>query len=232
MPVARRELIGNRLALAGAVLYFLEWVAIAFLPSVPTDKLGRDPVAIVDVYRGHAGVIAFAAGWFSVVLLGRVLYVAGVRRALAASGCESALADVALVAMGVSVALEVASFGLVATAGWLTDAGASASAVVSFDTGGSIVYLMAFGPLGVSVVTSSLAMLRSRAFPPWLGWLGVVVGAFAVLGGILEAAATGKTGTFHDLGTIPLNIGVAGFWIWIVVTGAILWRHTPRTSRS
>src|SRR2546421_9833353 len=94
---SRGCLVGNRLALAGTVLYFLEWVGIPFLPgTLPTDRLGHNPAATVADYAHHPGTIAFVSGRFSVVLLGRIVFVAGLRTALCDTGREHALADVAL----------------------------------------------------------------------------------------------------------------------------------------
>jgi hypothetical protein len=73
-------LIGNRLALAGAILYLLEWAAIAFLAEQPTDRLGENAGAITEAYSGEARTTALAAGWFSAVLLGRILFVAACER--------------------------------------------------------------------------------------------------------------------------------------------------------
>src|SRR2546423_15658274 len=81
--VPEPRLSGNRLALAGAVLYFLEWVAILGFGAgtAPTDP-GTSPKDIVAEYSGHATAIALAAGWYSLVLPGRVLFVAGARAPL------------------------------------------------------------------------------------------------------------------------------------------------------
>ena len=71
------RLVGNRLALVGTLVYFLEWLAIAFIPETGDPALlGEDPAVVVDVYRGEAGASGFAAGWFGLVLLGRILFVA------------------------------------------------------------------------------------------------------------------------------------------------------------
>lgn len=224
----RDRLVGNRLALAGTVLYFLEWVAIAFLPEVPTERLGDDPAAILEAYADEAGTVAFAAGWFGVVLLGRILFVAALRKAFRDSGRESGLLDFALGAMIVSVTVEVVSFSLPAAAGWLAEGGADASAIVALDATGSVAFELVFGPLGVSVLTASAAMVGSRLFARWLGWLGLVAGCLLIAGGIMGAAALGADGGFHDLGEQASSIGALAFWIWILATSVILWRRSPR----
>jgi hypothetical protein len=146
--VTRAGLVGTRLAAAGAALYFLEWVAIAFLPAVPTARLGDDPAAIVAAYRGHASAVAFAAGWFSFVLLGRVLFATALRHAFRESGRRSALLDFAVAAMAISVVLEVASFVSAAAAGWLADAGADSAVVAGLDAAATVGFMMIFAPLG------------------------------------------------------------------------------------
>ena len=219
--------MGTRLAAAGTLLYFLEWIAIALLPSVPTGRLGDDAAAIVENYRTDAGAIAFAAGWFSFVLLGRILFAAALRQSFRDSTRHSAVVDFAVAAMAVSVVLEIASFAVAAAAGWLVEAGGNADVVAGLDATSTVGFSMIFAPIGASVVAFSAVMLSSRLFPPWLGWLGVVAGAFGVLGGLIEPAATGADGTFHDIGTIPSGIGAGGFWIWLIASSVVLWRAAP-----
>src|SRR6266550_6898714 len=92
----RARLIGNRWTLVGAILYLLEWVAIAgFNPgNTPTSFLKPD--AVVTMYASHAGGVAAAASWFSVVLLGRILFTVGIRDSLKRSGADTLLADFAV----------------------------------------------------------------------------------------------------------------------------------------
>src|SRR4051794_10588244 len=105
MDSERGRLVGNRIAWVGAVMYFLEWVAILSIPSVPTDTLGRDPSGIVAAY-GHAKAIGLAAGWFSVMLFGRVIYTIGlVRDAFRGLRRERLFANITVAAMGLSVAI-------------------------------------------------------------------------------------------------------------------------------
>ena len=101
------EPIGNRLALVGAVVYLLEWVAIvAASPPGPFGP-GATSADILDAYSGHDGAAALSAGWFAVCLVGRVIYMAGLKASLRARPVALALMDVAVAAMAISVALEV-----------------------------------------------------------------------------------------------------------------------------
>lgn len=194
MESSRRQLVGNRIALAGTALYFLEWVAIVLIPSVPTDKLGRNPEAIVAAYD-HPKAIGVAAGWFSVVLLGRIVFSIGLRDAFRGLRRERLFANIAVAAMALSVAIEVISFGMTAAAAWVADAGGDQSAVVTLDAASEVVFELVFGPIGVSVLVGSIAMVLSRLFPRWLG-VGVVGGSMLVVGGILDVGASERAVAF------------------------------------
>jgi len=223
----RDQLVGNRLALLGTLLYFAEWIAIPFIPSVPTDKLGVDPAAIVAEYT-HPQRMAFAAGWLSFVLLGRILFAIGLRDAFRDTRRELPLATFAVAAMAMSVAIEVIDYALVTSGAWLAHAHGAASAIVALDTAGTILFDMIWAPIGVCMVAGSLAMHLSRLFPRWLTWLGLVAGALVICGGIVAASAQGATGSFHTVGGILNGPPTFGFWIWMIGTSVVLFRATPR----
>jgi hypothetical protein len=229
-PVHGSRLVGNRFALAGTVLYFMEWVGIVLAPSLPTDKLGRDPASILSAYADRPGWTAFLAGWLSVVLVGRVLYVAALRSAFRDSGYASTLLDVALGAMSISVAIEIVSYDVVGAGAWLADRHAGAATVAALDAASTVLFLTIFGPLAVSVVAASIPMVTSRLFPRWLAWLGVVTGVLLVVAGIIGASAQGASGGFHDLGGVLGSVPVAGVWLWMIATSVLLFRRAPRSS--
>jgi hypothetical protein len=63
---ARDDLIGNRLVLAGAVLYLLEWVAIiAASPPGPVAP-GTSTAELVDTNAENAGGAAVSAAWSAI----------------------------------------------------------------------------------------------------------------------------------------------------------------------
>jgi hypothetical protein len=227
MESTRGRLVGNRIALVGTIMYFLEWVLIVSIPSVPTDKLGRDPAAIVAAYD-HPKAIGVAAGWFSVVLFGRVVFTIGLRDAFQGLRRERLFANVAVAAMGLSVAIEVISFGITAAAAWLADTGSNQSAVVALDAASEVVFELVFGPIGVSVLAGSIAMLLSRLFPRWLAWVGLLGGSLLVVGGILDVGGLGASGTFHDVAGAFSSLPVPLVWIWMIGTSVVLFRATPR----
>lgn len=212
----------NRLVLVGAVLYFLEWVAIPFVADLPTNKFGSGAHRIAEAYADHPASVAFAAGWFSLVLLGRLAFIAGIKAAMGRD--RHGLLDWALGAMGVSIAIEIASYAAVGAAAWLAHAHASASGIVALDALGSILFILVATPFAVSVVSASMAM-HAAGFPKWIAWLGMVSGTLAVGGGTISAMALGSTGTIHTVGEQLLGAPAGLIWIWMVATSVYLFRR-------
>ncbi len=75
MALERRLLVGNRLTLAGVILYLLEWIGILTFGTgtAPTNP-GTSPREVVAEYTQHANAIALLGGWLALVLLGRILF--------------------------------------------------------------------------------------------------------------------------------------------------------------
>lgn len=159
------------------------------------------------------------AGWFAVVLLGRVLVFLALRRALVDSGHGHLLLDLAVVAAAVSVALEVASYGLAAAAAHLAAEGEEAGMLVADQVGAGL-NLMIGGGLGVAIVAASYCMWRSGLFPTALNALGLVSGV-AIVGAQLTVAPSLGT-LFEILYFFPLV-----FWVWMIWAGVVCWRRSP-----
>lgn len=211
-------LTGNRLVLAGAVLYLLEWVAIiAAGVDVP---LGASASAhdVLSAYAGHADALGWAAGWFSVVELGRVLLMVGLRAALADSGRPQRLMDVAVVAMAVSVALEVVVYAVAAGAAWALGHGGSAATTRTLDAVASSASEMLYGPLGVAMLCAGVAMWRSGLFPRVLCGLALVSG--------VACTAIGLALTAPRFAAVAGALSAAALllWIWMLWTGVVCWR--------
>jgi hypothetical protein len=203
----------------------LEWVAIAGFNAGNTPTSFLKPDAVVAMYTSHAGGVAAAASWFSLVLLGRILFTVGIRDALKRSGADTLLADFAVVAMAVSVILEIASYALAGAAGQLARNGGETAAVVGVDAAGSWLNIMLFAPLGVAILAAAFAQLRSGLFPAWLTWLGVASGLVGtVLGVVIGPALAAGQGPFQTVQM--LSIATLGFWVWMLATGILLFRRT------
>src|SRR3954447_6542841 len=214
--------IGNRLVLIGAVLYLLEWVAIfAANLSIP---LGADATGsqLASGYVGHEDALGWAAGWFSVVLLGRILIVTGLRAALVDSGRRQPLMDFATAAMAVGVTLEVATYGIVAGTSWAGSHGASTGELRILDSVAFAVSGMVWGPTGIAILSCAVAMWRSRLFPRVLVIMGIAAGGLLTLLGAVFLAPR-----YVDVAS-ALMIAPALFWIWMLWTGVLLWRQSEK----
>jgi hypothetical protein len=237
----RRPLIGNRLALAGVVIYFLEWIGIAALDigNVPASQ-GTSGAEILAQYDQHGAALALMAGWLSLVLLGRILFVAGIRHGLRKSGAETLLADFAVVAMAASVILEIAAWTMAAGGSYAAASGADQSTIIGIDGVANFFTQVIGAPLAASILTASVAMMQSRLFPAWLCWLGLVAGVLASGYGVIAGAAfavggsctaalclTGSASVLPGLAQL-LSATLLGVWIWMVTTGVVLFRAADR----
>ncbi|MGZ8741816.1 MAG: DUF4386 family protein [Nocardioides sp.] len=76
---------------------------------------------------------------------------------------------------------------------------------------------------GVAVPMFAVAILRTRALPRWIGWLGLLVGVLAGWLGLLSPASSVIEGI--------ASIGFIGFFVFMLSMGiAILGRHDTRQS--
>ena len=216
-------LVGTRLALAGAVLYLLEWVAIIgtsppgpYGPGTATSDLLAD-------YATHAGRAGAAAGWFAIVLLGRVLFVAAVRSSLRSDPRLLPLLDLALGAMAVGVVLEIAAYVMDAATARLAADGAGAAVVSALDQTAYWTDLLIAGPSGVAVLATAAAMLWSRRYAGWLCWLGLGSGAAWLATGLVGGVTVGTGNGGGALDPVE-SVAALSLWVWMIATGVVLWR--------
>lgn len=224
MGELRRDgLVGNVWVLAGGVLYLLEWVAIIWAGVAGVGvQVARDASSseVMASYAGNEDALYAMAGWFAVVLLGRILLFIGLRHALADSGHGHPLLDFAVAASAVSVTLEIASYGLAATAAAPANAGDESLAVL-VDQAGAGLNLMIGGGLGVAIVCTTYVMWRSGLFSLPLVMLGAVSG-IAIIGAQITTAPSMQP-LFDILYFFPLV-----FWVWMLWAGVVCLRARPR----
>jgi hypothetical protein len=222
--VQTRALVGNRLALAGTVLYLLEWVAIVGAGGIDVlFKPGTSPPKVLDAYAGHSNAYAWAAGWFSEVLLGRALFAVAVRRGLISSGLQDASADFAVLAMTAGVVFETAAFAMVMGAAILADHGATADMVAGLDTSALSIESLLWGPTGLAVLALAWAMFRSSLFPRALCAVGGVGGILLLVDGLVFNAPRFVSAQSALQGGVPL------MWVWMLWTGVLMWRRGEKS---
>lgn len=212
------HLVGNRLVLAGAVLYLLEWIAIIGASMEAPSASDVSAAKVLDGYQGEQDALVWAAGFFSVVLLGRVLIVIGLRKGLVDSGRPHGLIDLAVVAMAASVVIEIVSYGMVGGTAVVANHGGDADVVRGLDSVAFTVNTMIFGPLGVAVLAASWAMLRSGLFSRYLCWVGLLGGALLAVYGLAFAQSESAGDAFQAAALL--------FWVWMLWAGVVMWRHS------
>lgn len=222
-----RTLVGNRWVLVGGVVYLLEWVAIIWVGAVGVGAFverGASPAELVETYAGHEDAMYAMAGWFAVVLLGRILLFVALRQALSDSGLRHPLMDFAVAAAAVSVTIEIASYGLAAGASGPAVGGAQTT-TAAIDSAAAGLNMVGLGGLGIAIVCSAYCMWRSGLFPMPLNVIGLVSG-LAITGAQL-AVSPSLESLFDVLFAFPLL-----FWAWMLWAGVLCWRRTPREAGS
>ena len=223
-----RTLTGNRLALVGAILYLLEWAFI--IPSgvrVPRPGSTAEQIAAAYSTQPSSGYGLLFAG-LSVVLLGRIAFISGLRNSLRQTNGTRVLADVAFGAMTTSVVLEMVGEAIRWTASRTASQGADTLTVFALHESFTGLTFAVGVALGASVLTGSLGMLLSGEFPRWLAVFGLVAGVTF----IAYAASGALTGALPNVGGLPWLAWVA----WLLTTGVILFRRArpilPRRLKS
>jgi hypothetical protein len=145
----------------------------------------------------------------------------GLRAALRDVGRLRPLLDVAVIAMAVSVALEIVVYAVAAGGAWSLDNGGSSDVVRVLDAASYQLNQTIYGPLGVAMLCAGWVMWKSGAFNRVLPVLALVAGTLFTLLGLVFVAPR-----FSGVAQ-ALSAGAILMWIWMVWTGVVLWRARP-----
>ena len=220
---AGRRPAATRLVLAGAVVYLLEWVAIIGAGIDFPVPPGTASSEVMSHYLGHADAAGFAAGWFALVLLGRMVLMIGIARSVAGAPRAVAALRLAVAAMALSVALEVVAYGLGAAAAEVAPSGAAG--VVALNGAAWVLSNLVLAPAGVSVLCAVVGMWRSTMYPRLLQVPGVVAGLLLASAGLVMAPRlSGALTGLAQIGPLPM-------WIWMVWSGVVAWRGTRQAGQ-
>src|SRR5207253_4589751 len=152
--------VGNRLALAGAIWYLLE-IPILFPFVSATSPSVTKTAELATYYSAQKTNLLIGAAGASVVLLGRIAFSAGARASLQRTAGVRALADLALGAMVLSVVFEVAMTVRFASAGWMAAAGGEPAGVVALHYAADNVGFAVFQAIYVAMVSTTLVSVYS-----------------------------------------------------------------------
>lgn len=76
---------------------------------------------------------------------------------------------------------------------------------------------------GLTILVFGVAMLSSRRFPRWLGWVGIAGGVGNVAAGVAQAH-TGFSGLAMSVSMTASSV----LLVWAVALGVAMWRLAPR----
>jgi hypothetical protein len=206
----------ERYGAAAGVLFVILALVSSFLPGESPPAIDDSARDIAKYFHGHSGAIqagAFLIGlgaiaflWFIGSLWSRLRRPEDTRR-LATIAAGGGVVSVGLVLVGFSmnatISLRLASLGLLGARFFYTLA--------------NVVIAMASFSIAVLVVATSVAAIRAKVFPVWLGWAGVVLGLLWVVAGL--GVSTDNSGIFA-LGFVAFLL----WMVWILVVSVFLYR--------
>ena len=134
------------------------------------------------------------------------------------------LMRLAVPAMLASVVLEIATYAVVSGAAWAQAHGGTAASLRGLDAVAFQLNLMILGPAGVAMLCAGAAMWASELFSRALPVLALLIGALLTLAGLVSTAP--KLSGLES----ALSFAIAGFWVWMLWLGVLLWRRTPARS--
>ena len=67
-----------------------------------------------------------------------------------------------------------------------------------------------------------VALLGSRNFPSWVGWVGVVFGTIGCGAGVVQLVLGVTTLT----GLVLVPISIVAVTLWIICVGVLMWRRS------
>lgn len=220
------RILYNQLALLGAIFYLLEFAFIVPFAKTPPGA-GSTNSELADFYvANHTSILIYVAG-VSAAILGRILFAAALRDALRQIPGTRTLMDFVFGLVVVGVTVESIGLGMEAVAASIGTYGseppvAVAAALQNASSNLSIPLTIAFG---LFAAVASLAMLRPRLFPRWIGWTGLVGGIAYVLSVALHFAPD------NSILSLGQFIGWLLIIVWMLATGIVMFRRT-RSRRS
>lgn len=216
------NLLGNRLALIGALWYLLELVAIAlFFRRIP--PAGSAASAYAAYYAANLTTLPLFVVGVSAAILGRVAFAVGLRYAFRQFENYLPWFDLAVGLSIVSVTVETVGMGMLAMALSMAGSGMNDASLfaASFHHATAPFQSLVSISFAVVVLIGAAVMLRTRVLPAWLGWIGLI----GAVGHLLSVNAGYYPASLMDVREMLEFLGVLLLWAWMVGTGILLFRR-------
>jgi hypothetical protein len=204
----------------------------AMFSTLPEPKDGTTGDALRRFYEDNLAATGLAVLGLTLSMIAFVLFLVGLRRLLSEAGAERSTIDL----MTVSGTLVTLWFWVEAATGSMVSVMANDSGRLSEYDDQALAHLDLFSRFsetfadiglaltGLFVASVSLAAIRTRFMPRWIGHVGLVVaaGCAVSLAGIAWVNPVSTTGFF---------VGLLGFFLWTLMTAvALCVRGLRRTS--
>ena len=210
----RLEKMAGVAAIVGILFIVVANVQLGSPPKAadPVEKV----VAFFSDSRSQILVYAYLFG-LGLVLL--TVFGAVLRTTLRRAGDTSALPDLVLVAAAWIGAADLVNVGVWATAAFRAPSLDPGAAQALFDASN-----IGFALLGIPFVilfgAASISALSTRAFPAWIGWLGIATALLNLLKPFTMFARSGGLSPNGGLTIVPL----VPIWIWTIAVGVLMIR--------
>ena len=221
--VGNSKLVGNRMMLSGALLSISSLVVqmVFYNRGLPSyAEIGVSADDLIASFKGDETLMAVLAGFYGLVVIGRILMIIALKNALAASGRAHPIMDFAVVMMTISVAFEILNYTFLASAAQMGAAHPEGMWALASISGK--LNVLTFAALGISVLCSSWAMLRSELFPKPLPILGMIASIPFALSSLFTSPSLAGTAEALNSAGAPLSM------IWIIWASILVWKKAPK----
>ena len=206
---------GGRLTSRAAGVCGLAFVLSTFLGL--TGLLGRDlfftnPTTeqVLAWARQDGGLILFS--WYVNALTTTLFYGLFIVLLLQVVGTRGAVATMALVGILITIVISWTQLGMIYAMVQLARQGGDSAGVVTLFKLGETMQTTDGVGVGLAIGCSSWLAVRARALPAVLGWYGLLVAAFFVVGGALQIEGMGIIGP----------IGILAGLLWVTIVSVLL----------
>ena len=219
----------EQLALASGGLFVVVSLVLAPLAPMPP---GPEATAaqLTAWYQSHGPAVLLQASLRGLAGLLQLIFMAGLASLVART--ERRIGTLALLAFGGALGgtlMVLLSNAVIATTALVVEPGVDAGVVRTLDTLSRMLTTFDDPPWALGYAAASLALLRMRAVPAWLGGLGLVAASL-----LLVHAATGPSAGASN--PVPFMLGLLGFalsLLWLLATsGVLVWRSRARRTGS
>jgi hypothetical protein len=199
-------------ALSGLLAVVLVFVGSGISGSSPDLGASRATVA-AWVARQHATVGSYAGGLLELAgILAMIVFAATLWAVLRrAEGGDGVLAATAFGAGLASATLKLASAPPLFAAVWRSHHGSDPLLATALVDMNNVAFVLTWTVDAVMLGAAAIVILRSRALPRWLGWLGAVAAAVSLL-------------SVPVADRVP-PVGILLTFVWIVSLSVVLFRR-------